>query len=231
MDSKVPSAVDTADDCVDGVFEPLCNPIHGESDKYNQANDGSLATVGAVGTAVRVVGRRLPSDVDTNHGGREPGAKSSRQKAADEADNVHMAVFLADVDAGAKHKSRKRNTRNPGPKGKGGKEGENEEDDTGRPVLLVQVVDGGSKGKHQVENTSDPDKGLGEGARKTKVSNRENKGRTESAGKENQRVGVDGEGIVIVDALARSASCVAAKGNDRDSNKTGKYKDELDICI
>lgn len=171
MNGKVPSTVDAANDCVDGILEPLCNPIHGECYKRNQADDGTAAAVRAIGTAVRIVGRWLPSNVDADHGGGEPGGKRRSQKTTDEADNVYMAVPLADVDAGAKHESREGNPRNPRPKGKGGEEGKDQEDDTGRPVLFVQIVDGSSKRKHQVENTSHPDESFGKGACKTEIAN------------------------------------------------------------
>lgn len=137
VNSKVPCSVDTADDGVDGVFEPLCNPVHGKCDKDNQANDCALATVGTIGATVRVVGRRLPADVDAHHGSREPCAEGRSQQTADETDNVDVAVPFADVNTGTKHEGREGNARDPCPECKRGKDGKDEKDDAGRVVLFV----------------------------------------------------------------------------------------------
>lgn len=103
VDAKVPGTVDTRDDGVDCVLEPFRNPVRCERDKHGQSNNLALATTRAVCTAIRIVWRWLPLDVDGNQCDGEPGGKCCGQQTADQADEVDMAILLADLDAGLEH--------------------------------------------------------------------------------------------------------------------------------
>lgn len=176
-----------------------------------------------------VLRRGVPADIDADHGRGEPNGKGSGENATEQADNVDMAVLSADVDTSAKHERREGDSGNPSPEGKCSKDGKDEEDNTRGPVLLVQIVDGSAETQDDVENASDPDKGFGKGTSETHVRNREHKGGAKGTGKENQRVGVERKGGVVVDALARAAGGVATEGDDGDGDIAGKAEEELDV--
>lgn len=61
---KVPRAVDTGNRCMDGVLEPLGEPVHGKGDKGDETDDLALAatTVGAR----RIILGGLVLDVDSD---------------------------------------------------------------------------------------------------------------------------------------------------------------------
>ena len=87
-----------------------------------------------------------------------------------------MAVFLADTDTRLKHQGREWNARNPSVKGKCQERAKEEEDYSGRIILLVQIEDGGTECKDDVEDASHPDKRLGKHLSQQDVHIRENHG-------------------------------------------------------
>lgn len=170
VDAKVPRAVDTSDDGMNCVLEPLRDPIHGKGDEYEQADDLALATA-AIGTRRIVVGG-LKLYIYGNHGDGVPSTEGRGDESTDKTCKVDMSILLADVNGGAEHKSREGNSRDPSVEAKGQEQSEDEKDDAGRPVLAVEVVDGRSESKDDVEDASDPDELLRERAREPDVRER-----------------------------------------------------------
>lgn len=99
--AEVPGTVDASDDGVDGVLEPLGDPVHGKSNKGDQANDLALATAAA--SARWVVVGRLIFVVNGDEGDGVPRAKCSCDHSTDEANKIRMTVFLADVNSCLQH--------------------------------------------------------------------------------------------------------------------------------
>lgn len=178
MDTEVPRSVHTGDDGVDGVLDPLRDPVHGKCNENGETNDFALAaaTIGALG----IIGPRFVCHVDGRHGDGEPGGKGRGDEAANERHQVNMAVLFAHVDAGLEHERREWNSRDPRVKGISSEEAEDEEDNTRRPVLLVQIEDGSTKSPYNVENTRDPDELLGEHACEQDVEKRQDEGDNEN---------------------------------------------------
>lgn len=150
-----------------------------------------MTTAASIGATVGVIRRRVPFDVNSNHGNREPGTKGSREDATDEAHNVDVAVLLADVDAGLEHQCRKGNTGDPGVKGKGHECAKDEEHDASGVVFLIEIEDGGTDGKDDVEDAGHPDKRLREHAGEPDVQPRQDDGSSQSAGEQDDCVGVE----------------------------------------
>lgn len=229
VNAKVPGAVDTRDGGVDGVFEPLGDPVHGKGDVDHEADELGLAAAAAVGAAVWIARRGLVLDVEGDHGDGEPGGKSRGDEPANEADEVDVAILFADIDGRLEHQGGKGDAGDPRVKGKGGEAGKDEEDDAGGPVSLVEVVDGSAKGPADVEDARDPDELLGKGARHPDVGPGEDKGDDEDAGEEDDGVAVEGKVVagLLVDAGAGAAGDVAADGDGGDDDEAGKGGEEL----
>jgi len=229
--AKVPGPVDARDGRVDSVFQPFGDPVHGKRDVDHEADQRRLAAPAPVGAAVGVLRRRLVLDVYRNHGDGEPGGKGGRDEAADQADEVDVAVFLAHVDGRLEHEGRKGDARNPRPKGEDCEQGKDEEDDAGGPVLLVEVEDGGAEGPADVEDARDPDELFRKRARKPHVAPREDKGDDEDEGEEDDGVAVEREAVIValVDARAGAARHVAVDGDARDDDEARKGGEELRV--
>ncbi len=165
MDTEIPRAVDTRNDGVDGVLEPLRDPVHGECNEDDQSDDFAFAAAASIRTAVGVVRRRVPFHINSNHCDGKPGTKSRGEDATNKADEVDVAVLLADVDARLEHQRRKGNSRDPGVKGKGHEGTKDKEHDSGGIILLVEIEYGGANSEDDVEDTGYPDERLRKHAR------------------------------------------------------------------
>lgn len=113
---EVPGAIYASDYRVDRVLEPLGDPVHGECDKDEETNDLAL-TATSIGAGGVIVGR-LVLDVDSDKGDRVPSGEGRSNDASDQTSEVDMAIFLANVDGGSKHESRKRDSGDPCPEAK-----------------------------------------------------------------------------------------------------------------
>lgn len=225
VDTEVPGTVDTRDDGVDGVLQPLRNPVHCKGDEDHQTDNLALAapTSGAVG----VVGRRFPLGVNSDHGDSEPSTEGSSEETTNQADEVDVAILLANSNAGLEHQGGERNSRNPCVECEGEESTKDEENNAGRVVLLVQIEDGGTNGENDVENSGHPDERLGEQARKPDISVRKHGGDTEDNGEKDDGVAVESESVETRDAVARPSADVALDGDSRDNGKTSEGSEEL----
>lgn len=201
--AEIPGAVDTRDDGVNRVLEPLRNPIHGKSDKDDQANDCGLAAAFAIGAALGVISRWFIRHVDGCQGDGEPGSKCGSQESTDQGNKIDMAIFFADSDARLEHQGGKGYARDPGVEGKGRKQSKDEKDNASGPVLFVEVIDGGSDGPANVQNARDPNKLLGEDARDGDVAPGQDEGNDEAKGEKDDGVIIQRKIIgAAVDAVA-----------------------------
>lgn len=227
VDAEVPGAVDAGNDGVDCVFEPLADPVHSKRDKHHKTNHLGLATVLAVLTALWIIRRRFPFDVNSDERDGEPSSKGRADQTTNQANNEDMTVLFADVNAGPKHEGGEGDSRDPRVKRKRHECAKDEEDDAGRVVLLVEVKDGGTDGEDNVEDTRDPDEGLGERAREGDVEPGEDKGDTKADGEEDDGAAVERKGVAAVVDAAAGVSCgVALDGNGRDDDVARKDGEE-----
>lgn len=227
--AEVPGTVDASDDGVDGVLEPLGDPVHGKSNKGDQTNDLALATA-ATSTRWVVVGW-LILVVNGDERDGVPGAKCSCNHSTNEADEIRMAVFLADVDSCLQHQCREGNPRNPCIETKGHEETKDQEDDAGGIVLPPQIEDSRANCPADVENTRHPDELLGKEARKPDVGVGENDGDGEAEGEEDHGTRIEREIVAIVvdsGAICTAMRGIALEGEARDCDEASK--DENKLC-
>lgn len=229
VDAEVPGAVDTRNDGVDGVLQPFGNPVHCKGDEDHQTDNLGLAAAAPISATVGVVGRWLPLGVNSDHGDSEPSTEGSSEETTNQADEVDVAILLADSNAGLEHQGGEWNSRDPGVEGEGEESTKDEENNTGRVVLLVQVEDGGTNGENDVENSSHPDKRLREKARKPYITIGKHRGDTEDNGEEDDGVAVETESVETRtrDAAARVSANIALDGDSRDDGETSKGSEEL----
>ncbi|KAM5433801.1 hypothetical protein MferCBS31731_006941 [Microsporum ferrugineum] len=226
---EVPGAVHAGDGGVDGVFEPLGDPVHGKSDKDDQP-DHLAAAAAQVAVAGRVVAGRLELIVDGDQGDRVVGPERGCDQTANETDHVDMAVPLADVHGGPEHQGRERNPADPGPEAKGEEEAKDEEDDARAPIVPPQVEDGRPDGPADVEDARHPDKLLGEEAREPDVGVPEDDGDDEHEDEEDDRARVERKGVrAVVDAAALDAPRrrIALERDARHHDEAGAEEEEL----
>jgi hypothetical protein len=201
--AEIPCTIDSGDDGVNRVLEPLRNPVHGKGDKDGQPYDRAFAAATAIGATLRVISRRLVRDIDGSQRDGEPGSKSGRKDASNQGHKVDVTILFADVDASFEHQGREWNTRDPCVKGEGGKQPKDEKDYSSGPVFLVEIKDGGSKGPTNVENACDPNELFGEYARKGYVSPGQEEGNNKTECEENDGIVVEAKSIFVsVDAVA-----------------------------
>lgn len=122
MRAEIPRAVDARDDGVDGILEPLRDPVHCESDKDYQPNDLGMAA--APIAAGRIAAGRLEFGIDGHQCDGVICPEGSRNQTADKAYQINMAVFLADVDGSFEHQRRERDPLYPRPETKGHEQAE-----------------------------------------------------------------------------------------------------------
>lgn len=140
-----------------------------------------------------------------------------------------MSVLLTHINASLEHESGKGDSLNPRVEAEGEEKAEDEEDNAGGPVLLVEIEDGGSNGEADVEDAGDPDKLLGEKAGKPHVGVREDEGDDENKGEKNNGVAVEREAVGgTVNIAAVGSGCVAVDGNARDCNEASEDEEELE---
>lgn len=215
--AEVPGAVDAGDGGVDGVLEPLGDPVHGEGDEGDEADDAGVAAGGVVVVADR--GRE--GDVDGGEGGGEPGGEGGGDDAAEQADEVDVAVAAADVDARLQHEGGEGDAGDPGVEAEGEEEAEDEEDDAGRVAATVQVVDGGADGPDDVEDARGPDELLGEVAREGHVADGQREGCGQHHDEEQDCLPVEGE------AADDGGGGVPVERPGRDADEAGEDDDQL----
>jgi len=111
---EVPASVDPRDGSVDGVLEPLGNPVRGEGDEDQQTDDLALAATTSPFSAGRVVGTWFVLDIDGHQRNRVPGRKNGRQEASNGAHHVHMAMLFRHINGSLEHQHAKWDTWDPG---------------------------------------------------------------------------------------------------------------------
>lgn len=172
--AKIPRPVHASNGCVHGVLDPFRDPVHREGHKHYQTNDPGVAAAST--TARGIVARGLPLGINSHQGDGVPCAEPRRNQATNEADHVHMAVLLADVDSSLQHQGREGNPRDPSVETKGNEHAKDEEHDTRAPVVSPHVEDASANGPADVEDSRDPDEQLGEEAREPDVAKAEDEG-------------------------------------------------------
>lgn len=128
--------------------------------------------------------------VDCDESDGEPGAECHSEQSSNEGDYVYMAKLLRDVDRGLQHQDAEGNARNPADEAEDVEDTEYQEDDTTGPVTTREHVNRGHESKNDVEDTSDPDELLCEGARCPHVGVAKDGGHTKHESKQDYCVGV-----------------------------------------
>lgn len=140
---------------MDGVLEPLGDPVASECDEGDQTDDFGRAATASSSAASRIVAGFI-FDVDRNERDREPGAECCREQAADERNEVDVSDLLRDVDRSLQHKNTEGNARDPTVEAEGCEDGEDQEDNSTRVILTRKHVDGRSECENDVQYSSDP---------------------------------------------------------------------------
>lgn len=208
---EVPGAVDACDGGVDRVFQPLGDPVHGESDKGDKADDFGVAAAAAV--AGTVVAGRLEPIMDSDQGNRVIGAQGGGYEPSHQADEVDMAILLTDIDGGPEHEGGEGDAADPSPEAESEEDAEDEEDNAGSPVAAIQVEDCGADGPADIEDACHPDELLGEEAREPDIAVSEHDGDNQNEEEEDERSSVEGEVVcpaVDASALDISRCCISA---------------------
>ena len=113
--AEEPAAVDAGDGGVDGVFDPFGDPVAGERDEDDQADDcgrGAAAAGCACRVGAAVVGRIF--DVDGDEGDAVPGTEGEGDEAAQSADGEDVAVVFGDVHGCLEHEDAEGDAGDPG---------------------------------------------------------------------------------------------------------------------
>jgi hypothetical protein len=158
---EVPCAEDSRDDDMCGILDPLGNPVGGESDEDEQANDSTLTTA----SHALVTGRVAPwfvFDIDRYQRDREPRAEGCCEQTTEERNEVDVAIGLGDVDRRLQHQNREWDSRDPGNEADDCEDAEDEEHYATTPVFPGKHVDGSDETGDDVENARDPDELFGE---------------------------------------------------------------------
>lgn len=234
VDAEVPRSINTGDDGVDNVLDELGDPVHGEGDEGDETNDSTLAatTVCAVG----VIGTRLPTEVNSNKSYGEPGTEDGGDDTSNQADHVHVAEALADVNGGGEHQGGERDSRDPRVKAESQEQAEHHEDDTGNILLLVQVEDGGADSENDVENAGNPNEDLGECASQEQIDEREDEGDREDNAEEDEGVGVEAEIVATavdcaaVVALRLGVSVDGISGDTSEAEEGDNQLQRVNMC-
>lgn len=227
--AEVPRAIHPRNDSVHGVLDPLGDPVHGEGDKHYEANDLTTTTA-SVAITRRIAAGGLVLGIDGHQGDGEPGPKTSRNQATDEADHVDMAVLFADVNGSLEHQGREGDPFNPRPEAKGHEEAKDEEHYARAPVFSPQVENSRANSPADVEYTGHPDELLRENTRKPHVAKAENDGHDKDEDKENDGVSVETKRVrAIVDSAALDVSRrgVSVECYARDSDEAGTEEKKL----
>ena len=109
---------------MNGVLEPFRNPVHGERNEHNEANNLSLAASARACIASRIVAR-VVLDVDRYESNRVPRTERGRHDATEQRDQVNMAEPLGDIDGSPQHQHGERDSRDPGNEAEDIEDGEN----------------------------------------------------------------------------------------------------------
>lgn len=141
MRAEVPRAVNPRDRDMDGVLDPLADPIHGKGHDHDEANDfASRAPASStcwIGTSTTV---RLVLGVDRNQSHRVPGAEGRCDESSQKTNKIDVSVLLCDIDTGLEHEHAERYPRNPRDEADDREDAEKQKDDTSRIVLLRKHV-------------------------------------------------------------------------------------------
>lgn len=170
-----PGTIDAGDDAVDGVLQPLGDPVAGEGDEDNKPDDfgrgactsaatGRASGVGAAAAAGFVF------DVYRYKSDGEPCAERNGNEAADCAYEEDVAEGFGYVHCLLQNDNAKGDSRNPADETDDAEDTENGEDDGGGVVMAVEIVDACSDAEHDVQDAGDPDELLGEGSSGGEIS-------------------------------------------------------------
>ena len=201
----------------------LREPIHGESDERNQANDLAVAAASSSIVARRVVARVVVG-IDCDKCDGEPSAKSHGDESSDERHEVYMTKLLRDVDRGLQHQNAEGDARDPADEADHVEDAEDQEDNASRPVAARKHVKRRDEAEDDVQDTGDPDKLLGEGARCPHVGVGQDRGHTEDEGEQDDGVRVQRELVATaVDGAVLILRCklsVLAQTFSKDADPT-----------
>jgi len=226
---EVPRAVDAGNRGVDGVLEPLGEPVHGKRDEDDETN--YLAFTAAAIGARGVIVRRLVLDVDCDKSDREPSRHCRGDDSSNQTGKVDMAILLANVDGSSKHQRREGNSRNPRPETESHEKSKDEEYNSSRPVPAPKIKDSSSKRPADVENASDPDKLLRKQPRHPNVRIRQDKRNSEHKHEQDNGTRVQRK-VIPVTVNPRSSialiGSVSLKRDTRNDDIAGHEQDEED---
>ena len=121
-----------------------------------------------------------------------------------------MSVLLRHINHSLQHEHTERDPRNPADEAEDVEDAEDQKDNTSRPVPPGKHVNGRHEAKYNVEDPSDPDKLLGELARRPDVRVTEDGSHAENECEKDNRVGIERKvvSIVAVDASAVGSRCI-----------------------
>jgi hypothetical protein len=141
-----------------------------------------------------------------------------------------MTVVFADINGRLEHQDRERDAGDPCVEAESHEQTKYEEDNAGRPVMLVEVEDGGPEGEADVQDACDPDECLGEDTGEPYVGIAQDNGNDQNEYEENDCVRIEGEVVLIViDAAAGSVAigCVTLESDAGDDGVAGEEENQL----
>lgn len=180
---------------MDGVLQPLTYPVHGKCHIDDQADDLG-GTASAIGTGrIGAAAIRLVGDIYRDQRDGKPRGECHRDQASDGTDQEHVPVGPGHIDRRLQHDDTEGNARDPADEADGREDAEDQEHDPRAPLFADEIVNGGADGEDDVENARDPDKLLGEISRAQDIGPRERERDAEDKDEQDQRVGVQREGV------------------------------------
>ena len=201
--AEVPGTVHAGYRCMDSVLDPFGDPVHGERDEDDEANHFAVTASSSRNVASGVVARRLVLGVDGDEGNGIPGSKGHGDNATNEAHDVGVSIFLANIHAGLEHQRREWDARYPRPEGKYKEGGEDRKHDRSTPIMPPVVEYSGTDGPAYIEDARHPDELLGKKACQPDIGKREDDGDDENEDEEDYCIGIERKGVAaIVDATA-----------------------------
>lgn len=190
---EIPGSVYTCDGGMDGVLQPLAEPVHRECDVHDQPDDRGPAAA-AVGTRridSAAVGFVRDVDGDQRHG--EPGRECDCCDTPESAHEEDVSMVSGNVHRGLEHQRAERDPRDPAYEADDGEDAKHEEDDT--PAILPprDVVDTRCECEDDVQDARHPDEELRKVAGAKEVRPGEGQRDAEDEDEQDESVGVERE--------------------------------------
>ena len=141
----------------------LRKPVHGESNKCDEANDLAVAAAPSAIITGGIVARMVVY-VDGHERDGKPGTECHGKQSSNQRNNIDMTVLFRYINSSLQHQNAKGNAWNPADKADYVEDAEQQENDTARPVATREHVESRDKPEDDVEDTGDPNELLREGA-------------------------------------------------------------------